>query len=1032
MARYFFYCTGGEVYTGQNVKYTGGAGLNGGYACGDQPDDGFGRFRSLVMFNSNDIRTQLTNMRVTGCYISIYVLDAYYDTFNLQMGTHNYTAIPDVWSASRVNANRFSRNEQPHGQITMWNIGTTIGTEFKDGVTTGLALGPPPNDTDNPNFFYTIAPNGDSREPVLIIDAESTNLAPNTPVLTGPPASTVIDTQNSAFTASWVHSDPNGEAQAAYRFRRVTSGGATEYWNGSSFVPAQTDVVGNASSITFPAGLWATDNRFEWTVATRDAAGLWGPYAAPRVIWSSVRPTTTVNEPVASTATPRPTVRWSYADTDGDPQYGWALQIVEPPVYSDPTWNPDNYLRQYWSTSADGTATAAAVGRDLRNHATYRAYVKTASSPNPSGGLQWSNWAFRQFQVVVPPAAPSITFPLNGSVDDLNSGFTMVWVNNHYQGIGAQTAFSIRRQVSGQTSYTYWNGSAWIAVADGGVIPVVTGNQPAYSFRAGEVANGSIYTFSVQIRDDYNQVSPWSGGTTVEASTAATVTVTNPPAVSVVSNPIVSWTMFDLENDPQQTYQVRIIAASVFDVSEQINPATATAVWDTGEVVDTDGSTRSVEVPVDLQNAGLYRAYVRVRTTGVYSGWSYSQFLVSLVPPATPDIDAVVMDDHTKITIQGRDNMLSDAISRNFSGWDAGENSTVINAVQFGSAYSGYATTIRSIAPGAMTCHTSLAWPAAAGQEYTGALSVIAKVNVTPVLAYVSIEWLDINGTLIGVSNATGQIDDSAIRSSVTATAPAGTAFARLRLSLSGVDAANADHQFFNPVLRPGTGDEWSPGGTLSKTFATLRELGKDRQVRYSTNIPLPIATQRVEVHDYEVAMSIPQTYTATTRAVYPNAALVSDAGSSDPVTWVDGYLWLSDPLRPGSGRRFSPVGFDAVTRPVRQGKFRPIGRPDAIITTGVRGLREGAFTIVCHTREEREAFQELSDRSEILLMRVPPDTADPRIADYLGETLYVRLEGDAPEERPLSSRTPHRTIKQSWTEQRSPEVGYEYVEDEG
>src|SRR5688500_2120255 len=249
MARYYFYCTGGEVYGGppsgnQTVKYTGGAGLNGSYACGDQPDDGWGRFRSLVMFNSTEIRSQLTNMRVTGCYINIFITDAYYDTFNLQVGTHNYTSVPDIWSASRVNPNRFIRNEQPHGQISMWNIGTAVGTEFKDGVTTGLALGPPPADSTNPNFFYTIAPNGDAREPVLIIDAESTNLAPNTPILSGPPASTVIDTLNTAFTASWVHSDPNGEPQAAYRFRRFTTGGATEFLNGSSFVAAKTDDIG--------------------------------------------------------------------------------------------------------------------------------------------------------------------------------------------------------------------------------------------------------------------------------------------------------------------------------------------------------------------------------------------------------------------------------------------------------------------------------------------------------------------------------------------------------------------------------------------------------------------------------------------------------------------------------------------------------------------------------------------------------------------------------------------------------------------
>jgi hypothetical protein len=1031
MARYFFNCTGGRTYYDWNERYdTSDWPIYDHYACGNYDGDGNGNYRSIVLFNSADIRSRLSGLRVTGCFLDIYVTDSEYDTFNLYIGTHNYTSAPDIWSSSRVNRNRLNRNEQPRGQISSWNIGTTIGTEFKDGVTTGIALGPPPS--DDYNYFYTIAPNGHSREPVLIIDAEAVNVAPNAPTLNAPAPDAVLDTFNSGVTFQWTHVDPNGDPMSAWRFRRRLPNGSYDYWNGTAFVPTQTDMTTAvpAAGIFIPAGIWANDARMEWSVATRDPAGLWSAYSVPRVLFSSVRPTTVVQAVPANT--PRPTITWTYADADGDPQYGWAAQIVEPAVYNDPAWNPDTFLRQYWSTSAAGTATAAAVGRDLINHRTYRAYVKTSSSPNPASGLQWSAWSYREFQVIIPPNASGITFPANGSVVDLAAGFTLSWNNNHYGGAGAQTAVAIRRQVGGTGAYTYWNGTAWVALPANGIPPYIPGNSPAYSFPPNAFVNNQVYSISVQIRDDYNQTSPWSSAVTVTASTAAQVTVVAPQTVSVVSNPLVTWTMFDIENDPQQTYQVRVIHSSVFESGTNIDPGTATAVWATSEVVDTGGQTRNVQIEANLENANRYRAYVRVRTNGVYSGWSFAEFTINIVPPATPAVVAVVGEGYIEVTVQGRDNMLSDEASRNFGAhWipAAPSNSppTVVNSVQFGSSGSGYASRVTSTIAGTMTAVTNFAWPVAAGQTYTGAASVLAGLNMTAVGAYCSIEWLDANTNLIGVSSPTPQTDDSAVRSSVTDVAPAGAVYGRLRITFQNVPASGQQHIFFNPVLRPGTGDEWSGGGTLSKTFVTVYERGENRELRYGRNVPLPIDSQRIVIRDYEARMGVEAVYEASVRAVYPNAALVSTLGPSQPVRWVSGWLWLSDPLRPGSGRRFAPVSFDAITRPVRQGKFRPIGRADAVITTGVRGLREGSFTIVCHTREEREAFQELSDFSETVLVRIPPDTADPRIADLEGETIYVRFEGDAPEERPLPSRTPHRVIKQAWTEQRSPEVGFDY-----
>jgi hypothetical protein len=244
-----------------------------------------------------------------------------------------------------------------------------------------------------------------------------------------------------------------------------------------------------------------------------------------------------------------------------------------------------------------------------------------------------------------------------------------------------------------------------------------------------------------------------------------------------------------------------------------------------------------------------------------------------------------------------------------------------------------------------------------------------------------------------------------------------------LRITYQLVPDAGAAHQFFDPVLRPTTGSEWTPGGTLNNTYASVSEVTENRKIRYGQGVPIPADTQRVVIRDEEARMGNDMTYAVTVRAVYINAALVTPPVTLPPARWVSGWFWISDPTRRNSGRFFGPKSFEPITRPVRQGKFRPIGRPDAVMTTGVRGLREGSFTIVTHNREEREAFENLSDFSEILLLRIPPDRGDD-----VGETLYVRFEGDAPEARPLQHRTPHREITQSWVEQRPPTSNFDFV----
>jgi hypothetical protein len=1040
MATYLnrFNCTGGQTYFSSGRKYERRDGFIQGF---DPDEDDAGNRRAIMLFNSLDIRQKLANKRVTGCLIDFYVRDLDEWEARIGFGTHNYTSEPDVWSDSRVNQNRVQYQGVTTGQWRNVNLGTTIGNELKDGVATGIALGPAPDGyNDDERYYVELSPASSSNRPVVIITSEDFNTAPGAPTLLEPAAGVVWDANTRGVDLRWQHNDPNNDAQSAWRVqrRRLTAPNTylTEYWTGTGWSTTVTDLTqstpgGGLSNgyLRIPAGQWPNGYLWEWTVQTRDASGNWGTSWAPyRQLYASTPPTTSVTEPSGFARTPRPTIRWTFADVDGQPQHAWIVKIVPEDTYLAEDFNPDVHLGHTWmatNTADNRTATAVVPSVDLTNHKKYRAYVRVGSTPNETGGTQYSAWSYSNFEVAVPPSASSMVFPANGSVADLGNGFSMEWRNNHYGNIGSQTAFAIRRQVQ-NGPYQWWNGSSWVATET-----YLPSSSTSYAFRPGEIPNGQRYTFSISIRDDYNQVSPYSSGTTVEASSAASVTVLAPAGTTNVTNPTVTWTMFDIENDVQQLWHVKVIVNDVYAAGGAFDPTTATAVWDSTERFEE--STRNVEIPTPLVNGETYRAYVRVATNGVYSGWSYAEFTVSIVPPAAPTATTRVIDDEgtIEITIQGRDSILSEGAARGFDDWidtdHSGDNSnsTVTPGVAFSSSQSLYAVEVRSDGAGTMSAYTGTVWPVAPGMTYTAAATLLAALNHAPVQAYVSIEFFDADQNFIQPFSATPQSDESAIRSVVTAVAPAGAAYAGMRVTFQATPVANATHLFFDPVLRPTTGSEWSPGGTMGETFANVYEVSEDRTIRYGRNVPIPVDTQRVVVRDEEARMGNPMTYAVTIKALYANASLVSAPVELPPVSWSDGLLWISDPLRPGSARAFGVQSYDAIVRPIRQGKFRPIGRPDAVITTGVRGLREGGFTVVTHSREEREAFRDLTERSEILLLRIPPDQYEE-----IGETIYVRLEGDAPSERPFQQRTRHRTIKQEWTEQRSPDLGWDYVAD--
>jgi hypothetical protein len=203
VARWFFPSTGGRTYRGDGTHLTSET----NYAQGQATFTPDGNRRSLVVFDTAHVRDVLSSQLITACYFDFYVEDTYFPAGGtIVVGTHNYTSVPALWEDNRVNQDRLRRSVTSGETVTNFSLGTTIGNELRNGVSTGVALGPAPNTS----FDYTvsIAPDGSADEPVLVVDTVSVNQPPYSPILRIPVQGDVVDVANEGVTFTWTHSMP--------------------------------------------------------------------------------------------------------------------------------------------------------------------------------------------------------------------------------------------------------------------------------------------------------------------------------------------------------------------------------------------------------------------------------------------------------------------------------------------------------------------------------------------------------------------------------------------------------------------------------------------------------------------------------------------------------------------------------------------------------------------------------------------------------------------------------------------------------
>lgn len=152
-----------------------------------------------------------------------------------------------------------------------------------------------------------------------------------------------------------------------------------------------------------------TDN----AITSGDRAGLYELFID---VVTTARPSVTVTAPSGTVSdTTFPSVTWTYADTDGDPQSAYEIKVFDSTTYGAGDFSPDTSTPTVQTGVVASTNDGQTLEADLADGTTYRAYVRVAQLLN--GSNYFSDWAYSQFTIDVDaPATPLISAIFDSTV----------------------------------------------------------------------------------------------------------------------------------------------------------------------------------------------------------------------------------------------------------------------------------------------------------------------------------------------------------------------------------------------------------------------------------------------------------------------------------------------------------------------------------------------------------------------------------------------------------------------------------------
>ncbi len=254
------------------------------------------------------------------------------------------------------------------------------------------------------------------------------------------------------------------------------------------------------------------------------------------------QPTVTVNAPTGTiTTTTFPSVTWTYADTDGDPQSAYEVKIFEAAPYNGASFNASTST----PTITTGVVTSSNDGQtleaDLADNTTFRAYVRVAQLLN--GSNYFSDFAFSEFTIDVDaPATPLIS----AFFDETSGAITLT--------VFGRTNVLSANQASLETNTTGWQASTNCAVARS----TAQASDGSASLSMTATASGEMTAstttatkFAVTANQEFSAIADFRANTTTRSasvgiryltSAEATISTTFGTAVSATSSAFVTAT----------------------------------------------------------------------------------------------------------------------------------------------------------------------------------------------------------------------------------------------------------------------------------------------------------------------------------------------------------------------------------------------------------------------------------------------------------------------------------------------------------
>ena len=276
-----------------------------------------------------------------------------------------------------------------------------------------------------------------------------------------------------------------------------------------------------------------TDN----AIASGDRANLYALYVD---VITTTQPTVSVTAPTGTvTDTTFPSVVWTYADADGDPQNAYEIKVFDSTTYGGASFDEDTSTPTVTTGIVTSSNNGQTLEADLADGTTYRAYVRVAQLVN--GANYFSDWAYSQFTIDVDaPATPLIT-----AFYDSEEGAVTVTV------FGRTNALSAN-QASLETNTAGWEAVTNCAIARSTAqASVGSASLEITASAAGDaVASTTTATkFLVTANQEFSAIADFKAGSTTRScqvgiryltTTGTTISTTFGTAVSATSSAFIT------------------------------------------------------------------------------------------------------------------------------------------------------------------------------------------------------------------------------------------------------------------------------------------------------------------------------------------------------------------------------------------------------------------------------------------------------------------------------------------------------------